>query len=76
MSIEQTVIELIAKEAKMSPADVLPSARIRELGVDSLSTVHVILALEDELKIRIHDDSVGDIKTVQDIINLCTRLRS
>lgn len=76
MNVEQVVIELIAKEAKKQIHEVSPESKIRDIGVDSLSTVHVVLKLEELLKVRVPDDDVGEIKTVQDIIDLCNRLLS
>ena len=76
MNVEQTVINVIAKEARKDPSEVKLDSKIRCLGLDSLSTVTIIIALEVEFKIRIPDDNAGDLHTVQDAINLCNRLLS
>ena len=47
---------------------------IIDLGLDSLATVEIVISIEEELGIVIPDDSVGDLQTVKDIIDLCNRL--
>jgi acyl carrier protein len=76
MNVEQSVINVIAKEARKDPSQVELHSKIRDLGLDSLSTVTIIIALEIELGIKIPDDNAGDIHTVQDAIELCNRLLS
>lgn len=76
MSIQQSVINIIAKEARKDPAEVQLSSKIRDLGLDSLATVTIIIALETELNIKIPDENAGDIHTVQNAIDLCNRLLS
>jgi len=40
-----------------------------DLGADSLDTVELIMALEEELGIEIPDDEAESIRTVQDALN-------
>ncbi|KPM05448.1 Acyl carrier protein, mitochondrial-like protein [Sarcoptes scabiei] len=40
-----------------------------DLGLDSLDTVEIIVAIEDEFDISIEDVDVEKIHTVQDIVN-------
>lgn len=76
MSVQQSVINIIAKEARKDPAEIQLSSKIRDLGLDSLATVTIIIALETELNIKIPDENAGDIHTVQNAIDLCNRLLS
>ncbi len=46
------------------------TARISDLGLDSLNTLEVIGSLERELKIRIPDDQLVGIQTVGQLVDL------
>ena len=42
---------------------------IDDLGADSLDTVELVMAFEEEFNIEIPDDAAKDIQTVADAIN-------
>ena len=47
----------------------LESKFIEDLGADSLDTVELVMAFEENFNIEIPDDAAGTITTVQDAIN-------
>ncbi|MDO4500571.1 MAG: acyl carrier protein [Erysipelotrichaceae bacterium] len=50
---------------------VTPEARLNEdLAIDSLAAVELSLELETAFDIRIEDEELANLKTVQDIIDL------
>jgi len=74
MSVNNKILNIISKETKLSIDDIDINKNIHDLGLDSLATVEIIVSIEEELGIVIPDDSVGDLQTVKDIIDLCNRL--
>ncbi len=42
---------------------------VNDLGADSLDTVELIMAFEEEFGIEIPDDEAEKIKTVKDVLN-------
>lgn len=52
---------------------IVPEATMKELGLDSLDLVEVILAAEEKLDIVFDDDELMDLHTIQDVINLIER---
>lgn len=48
---------------------VLESAKIAELGIDSLGMLEIIGSLERELKIQIPDEALAGITTVKDLLD-------
>lgn len=48
---------------------VLESAKIAELGIDSLGMLEIIGSLERSLKIQIPDESLAGVVTVEDLLN-------
>ena len=45
------------------------SSFIDDLGADSLDTVELVMAFEEEFEIEIPDDAAEKIQTIQDAIN-------
>lgn len=72
-NIEQQVKKLVAEQLSINEADIKnDSAFIADLGADSLDTVELVMALEDNFGIEIPDDQQEKIQTVQDAINYIT----
>lgn len=68
-AVEDRVKELIVDQLGVSPEQVTPEASfIDDLGADSLDTVELIMALEEEFEIEIPDEEAEKIVTVGDAI--------
>lgn len=64
------LIEIVAEQLQIDVEQVVPEASFMDdLGADSLDTVELIMALEEELGIEIPDDEAESIRTVQDALN-------
>ena len=69
-SIEDRVEQLIVEQLGVSVDQVIPEASfIDDLGADSLDTVELIMALEEEFEIEIPDEDAEKIITVADAIS-------
>lgn len=44
-------------------------SRIAEFGIDSLSIAEIVAKIEDTLEIRISDETLMEIRTVQELID-------
>ncbi|HVP38353.1 MAG TPA: acyl carrier protein [Candidatus Saccharimonadales bacterium] len=67
---EERVKEIIAKELEVSPDQLTNDASfIDDLGADSLDTVELVMALEEEFGIDIPDEDADKIKTVGDVMS-------
>lgn len=68
--IEQ-ITKVLVEAINVDEAAVKPEANLKDdLGIDSLSAVELALELETEFDIRIEDDELAKLETVQDIINI------
>ena len=69
-SIEERVIKMVAEQLGVKEEDVKPtSSFVEDLGADSLDTVELIMALEEEFDAEIPDEEAEKISTVQDAIS-------
>ena len=64
-SIEQRVKDIIVEQLGVNADQVTPEAKfIEDLGADSLDTVELVMALEEEFEIEIPDEDAEKILTV------------
>jgi acyl carrier protein len=64
--IEQRVKKIVAEQLGVAEADIKnESSFVDDLGADSLDTVELVMALEDEFACEIPDEQAEKIKTVQ-----------
>ncbi len=67
---QERLIEIIAKQLGVDEDNVTSDASFMEdLGADSLDTVELVMALEEEFDIEIPDSDAEKITTVQDALN-------
>ena len=65
-SIEDRVKKIVCEQLGVKEEDVKPSAAfVEDLGADSLDTVELVMALEEEFETKIPDEEAEKITTVQ-----------
>ena len=69
-SVEERVKEIIVEQLGVEEDDVTPTAKfIEDLGADSLDTVELVMALEEEFDTEIPDEEAEKITTVQQAVD-------
>ena len=69
MGVEEKIKAIIAEQLGVKPEEVTPEASfIDDLGADSLDTVELIMALEEEFSVEIPDEDAEKMTTVGDAI--------
>ena len=69
IGFEEKVKKIIVDQLGVDTAEVTPEASfIEDLGADSLDTVELVMALEEEFGIEIPDEEAEKIATVKDAI--------
>ena len=65
-SIEERVKKIVCEQLVVKGDEVKPSASfVEDLGADSLDTVELVMALEEEFETEIPDEEAEKITTVQ-----------
>ena len=65
-TIEQRVKDIIVEQLGVNADQVTPESKfIEDLGADSLDTVELVMALEEEFETEIPDEEAEKISTVQ-----------
>ena len=73
MSNEQRVKKIVAEQLGVNESEVKnESSFVNDLGADSLDTVELVMALEEEFEIEISDEDAEKIQSVQDAIDYIT----
>jgi acyl carrier protein len=68
-TIEQRVKDIIVEQLGVSAEQVTPTARfIEDLNADSLDTVELIMAFEEEFGVEVPDEEAEKLLSVGDVI--------
>jgi acyl carrier protein len=68
-SIEEKVKDIIVEQLGVNPEQVTSSASfIEDLGADSLDTVELVMAFEEEFSVEVPDEDAEKLQTVGDVV--------
>ena len=77
MSVEERVIEIVSEQMGVAKDQVTrETSFVNDLGADSLDTVELVMALEEEFEIEIPDEDAEKITTVQQAIEYINERRN
>ena len=69
-TVRERVIEIVAEQLGVDKTKIKPDASfVDDLGADSLDTVELVMALEEEFGTVIPDDEAEKITTIQQAID-------
>ncbi|MDD5330134.1 MAG: acyl carrier protein [Sulfuricella sp.] len=69
-NIEQRVKKIVAEQLGVNEAEVkIESSFVDDLGADSLDTVELVMALEEEFNCEIPDEDAEKITTVKQAVD-------
>ena len=64
---------MLVAEFELTPEQVVPTAKLADLGIDSLATLEFLFKLEEEFKLDLNSDPTP-VETVADIASEVDRL--
>ena len=69
-SVEERIYAIIEKELGVNPEQITPNASfIEDLGADSLDTVELVMAFEEEFGMEISDEDAEKLTNVQAVVD-------
>jgi|TARA_B100000497_G_scaffold13625_1_gene15621 acyl carrier protein len=69
-TIKERVMKLVCEQLGVKEEEVTPEASfVEDLGADSLDTVELVMALEEEFETEIPDDEAEKITTVKEAMD-------
>lgn len=72
-SIEARVKDIIVDQLGVSADQVTTEAKfVEDLGADSLDTVELVMAFEEEFDIEVPDEEAEKLQSVGDVVNYIT----
>lgn len=72
-SIEDRVKDIIVDQLGVNADQVTPEAKfVEDLGADSLDTVELVMAFEEEFDIEVPDEEAEKLQSVADVISYIT----
>ena len=64
------VVEIVCNQLTVAKEDVTPeSSFVEDLGADSLDTVELVMAFEEEFDLEIPDDEAENITTIKSAVD-------
>ncbi|MFI4956964.1 MAG: acyl carrier protein [Gammaproteobacteria bacterium] len=73
-NIEQRVKQIVAEQLELNEAEIANSAEfVTDLKADSLDTVELVMAFEEEFGAEIPDEQAEKLKSVQDVIDYISK---
>lgn len=72
----EKIADAITAIVKCSKEDIVPDAKLVNLGIDSLKAINILFELEEEFDIEIPNEMIPEMVTVGDIVNCVTELRN
>jgi len=68
-SIEEKVKDIIVEQLGVNPEQVTAQAKfIEDLGADSIDTVELVMAFEEEFNVEVPDEEAEKLQTVGDVV--------
>jgi acyl carrier protein len=76
-AVDEKVKQIIVEQLGVDEGEVTPSASfVDDLGADSLDTVELVMALEEEFGHEIPDEEAEKLQSVGDVIKYIEDIRS
>ena len=68
-NIEQRVKKIVAEQLGVAEAEIkIEASFVNDLGADSLDTVELVMAFEEEFSVEVPDEDAEKLQTVGDVV--------
>ncbi len=66
----QAVIDIVAQEAALDPAELTPDTVLKGLNITSLDMMNVLFSLEDVTGVVVEPNDLAEVETLGDLIRV------
>jgi acyl carrier protein len=73
MNYQDLIIKTLKKRG--AKGELNSNSEFKNMGIDSLDLMDMIVELEDKLEIRVPDDELENIRTIKDLTALVDKLK-
>jgi acyl carrier protein len=74
-NVEKEIISIISEVSGMEEQEItLESNLAKDLEIDSIKAIEIIVALEKKYKVSVRDEDIPQITTVKQIVDLAKKL--
>ena len=74
--IEEQLIAIVRQEKNVADELLKPATPLAEAGIDSLDSLTILFAIEEQFKISIPDDEARAVRTFGDLIDIIVKRTS
>jgi len=68
--LEQEIIDTIAEEGAIDRSEIKLDSNLYDLGIDSLTSLEILVALESKYDIRISQNRLKNVNSVREIVRV------
>ncbi len=68
--LEQEILDTIAEEGQVDKVEITLDSNLYDLGIDSLSSLEILVALETKYDIRIAQKRLKNVNSVREIVKV------
>ena len=68
--LEQEILDTIAEEGEIDKSEITLDSNLYDLGIDSLSSLEILVALENKYDIRIAQNRLKNVNSVREIVRV------
>ncbi len=73
----EKIKEIMVNTLSCDEEKIVPEAKLSDdLKIDSLDAVELVMAIEEEMGVKIPDEELGNLKTVSDIISCVEKYKA
>ena len=72
--IAEKLVAIVRQEKRLPDATIAPETPLADAGIDSLDSLTILFAIEEEFRISIPDDRARGIRTFGDMIDVVEQL--
>ncbi len=68
--VYEKVVSIVADQINVNEEEITEESTFEELGIDEMDLAELVITLEGEFEVEIHDDEFAKINSVSDLVDI------